>query len=52
MTHAAFYWPAYDRNVPPAPYCAQHMAEAKAVTVLEGPRFIEIKEKTPELTTV
>lgn len=46
------YWPAFDRNLNPAPYCAEHLADAKRHTVLDGPRFIQPRTERPALVTV
>jgi hypothetical protein len=50
---ADVYWPAFDRNLSPAPYCREHAAEAQAHTVLDGPRLLSmVTRKGPELVTV
>ena len=39
------WFPAFDRNVAPEPYCQRHLDIARATMVLEGPHFVNMAKK-------
>jgi hypothetical protein len=49
---AVAHWPAFDRHVKPAPYCEEHLREAKRSMVLDGPHLLSMVKPKKELVVV